>query len=631
MQSRPLRRELKALDRRLAKGSFGLYRRVLAAACAQYARLSGDASLLGMLRAKQYAKLLSASDALVGRSYPTAELHFSAHQLYALISKYPWNPTEVGTDPEGAAKATFLAAERRCGKMNRKLRILNAMVQAGKPLSPRSRELWELLHRMREWIRYVIKDEVDYLGVWDKCDFTGGASVGVTGDLTHLGKKLTADKWTCTPGAVELFLASLNRNHHFATRVAKRKGAVQSTGVDFSDLMRAIELVTHEEIAFVPKKAKIHRVIAKQPVANGLLQKGTDELWRDFLRRVGLDLRDQRLNQEMARKGSLTGSADGFCTADMTSASDSVFTMLCKTVLPPDWFAFLNRIRCSSYKFPGGEVTPLEKMCAMGNGYCFPLETLVFAAVCEAAKAGKAGVDYRVYGDDIIVRKEHFARVMHYLKRLGFQLNKKKTFSEGPFRESCGGNWYCGEDVTPCTLDYPLDSLERLFTFVNQARRNARSSSFLSEAIAIVINAIPSQFQFWRPFKGAPGSGIDPLDVQITRRTVAPPTPNFGWSRKYQCKTWLELETRPVMDESRYPKWVVHIAVLKGMERRASEYKLRSGANYPINPEELPLFTFRRKTVTRVRRVGRSGPLEESEFKPRFLKARSPLFSFRAI
>lgn len=632
MLSRPKRSELKALDRRLAKGSGKLYHRVLAIACVQYARLSGDTKFLGLLRSRDYAKLLDAADALVGRSYPTADLHFAAHQLYALISKYPWDPTQVGTRPEEAARLNFLSAERRCGKMNRKLRILRALVKAGKPLSPRARELWGLLHRMREWIRYVIGDEPDYSSIWDKCDFTGGANVGVTGDLTHLGRKLTAEKWTCTPGALELSVACLTHNHRFATRVAKRKGVVQSLGVDFSDLMRAIKTVTHEQIAFVPKKAKIHRVIAKQPVLNGLLQKGIDEEWRVFLRRVGLDLRDQKANQEMARKGSLPGSADDFCTIDLKNASDSVFTELCKEVLPPAWFVFLNRVRCSSFAFPGEAERPLEKMCAMGNGYCFPLETLLFAAICQATKVGKAGVDYRVYGDDIIVRKEFFSPVLRHLKRLGFVPNNKKTFGAGPFRESCGGNWYSGEDVTPCTLDYPLNSLERLFTFVNQARRNPRTTRFLSEAIAMVISAIPDRFQFWRPFKGAPGTGIDPLDVQITRRTVTPLSTNFGWSRKLQCKTWLELQTSPVKDSSRYPDWVVHTALLKGMGKRVSGPKTYPDAKTPFPCEDTALFTFRRKTVTRVRRVGRSGDLGPSDFNLAALSAaRRPLFTFRLI
>jgi hypothetical protein len=40
-------------------------------------------------------------------------MHFAAHQLAALVRKYPWDPKLIGTDPEAAARETFIQTEKR--------------------------------------------------------------------------------------------------------------------------------------------------------------------------------------------------------------------------------------------------------------------------------------------------------------------------------------------------------------------------------------------------------------------------------------------------------------------------------------------------------------------------------------
>jgi hypothetical protein len=372
-------------------------------------------------------------------------------------------------------------------------------------------------------------------------------------------------------------------NVHFATKVAKSNGVVQSYYVSYEDVKEHCELVHSNKIAFVLKTAKTFRSIASEPLGNGLLQKGTDLEMRLFLLRVGIDLRDQTLNQRLAREGSLDDGPEGFVTMDERNASDSNCVELCSEVLPRDWFLFLNRIRSASYRLDGVEHRS-NKFCTMGNGFCFPLETLIFAAVCHACGCGQAGVDWAVYGDDIIVRKKFCARVGSALKSIGFSPNVKKTLVEGPYRESCGSNWYRGEDVTPMTLDYALDNLSAFFKFANLARRNERTSSFLSRAIASVIEALPEDLRFFRPFKGAADTGIDPWEVQYTKRF-------WSMNRQVQSPKWLELETRPMKDELRYPGWVVMAAALRGAS------------------SESP-FTYRRKTVTRVRVISRPCDLD---------------------
>jgi hypothetical protein len=53
----------------------------------------------------------------------------------------------------------------------------------------------------------------------------------------------------------------------------------------------------------------------------------------------------------------------------------------------------------------------------------------------------------RVFGDDIIVPKEYVLPVIHELENFGFRVNMHKSFWTGRFRESCGREYYEGEDV----------------------------------------------------------------------------------------------------------------------------------------------------------------------------------------
>jgi len=577
----PRASEVREVNRSFSRRADELYRRVLAVALSQYARLSGDKKGLGLLRSRSFPQLLRWADEVAGTVYPSASLQFAAHQVTSLIRKYPWDESVVQTNPEQAAVDTFKRAEHRCARVNQ------WFATRSRPFSRRRADRWEYyLNRMRSYIRYVINDAPDLLSIYEGCDFTAGASIGVHGDATNLGRKLSAERWSVTPPALPILAAALSHNVHYGSRFARSNGLIQSLHISETDVQASVQLVRANKIAFVPKTAKTFRSIAVEPLGNGFIQKGTDLLMRKLLKRVGIDLSDQSLNQRMARQGSLDDSDESFCTLDLTSASDSISVALVRELLPPDWFNFLNRIRSPSYEL-SGVVSTSNKFCTMGNGFCFPLETLIFASACHAVNAGRASTDFMVYGDDIIVRRKFYDDLVSLLLRLGFLPNRRKSFKEGPFRESCGSHWYRGEDVNSFTLNFRLDNLQSMFKFVNLAQRNRRTSAFLEECVRIVLMRIPDQFLFWRPFKGAPDTGIDPIGTDVR---------NIRWSRcqKLQTFKWIELSSRPVRDDRRYPSWVVEAAILRGAS------------------SEEP-FTFRRKTVVRVRAIARSGDLTSQE------------------
>lgn len=579
----------------------GLYPKILRFVCVRYARIAHDRTPLDLLQREDWPAFYAYADGLSGQLYPDAAKHFAAHQLSALVKKYPWDPKVVNLDPERAATESFNASEHRCKRVNQWFQALRS------PRNKGGREIHGLLSDMRQWIRYVINDKPNLRRVYDHADITGGATLCVSGDATNLGRKLTAERWTCTPTALPYFAAALSSNHHYVQKVAHNNGLGQfSLHVSATDIARYIEIVHASKLAFVPKTAKTFRSINVEPLGNGLVQKGAGEVLRLNLKRVGLDLTDQTLNQRMAHEGSLDESEDGFCTIDLASASDSVSIGLVQDLLPSDWFNFLNRIRSPSYRLPKGSEQRFSKFCSMGNGFCFPLETLLFAAVCVACKCGVPGRDFAVYGDDIVVRRKSADKVIRLLARLGFKCNSRKTFVTGPFRESCGANWYRGDDVTPFTLDFPLNSLQGLFKFANLSRRNARSREFFSDVLWRVIRHIPDDFRFFRPFRGAADTGIDPWEVEFTSKY---------WERNkaYQCSRWLELESRPAKDAIECPPWVVMTAALRGSKSEAP-------------------FTYRRKSVTRVRVIARSGGLDPPSTNPALnLQARLPRWNICAF
>jgi len=77
----------------------------------------------------------------------------------------------------------------------------------------------------------------------------------------------------------------------------------------------------------------------------------------------------------------------------------------------------------------------------MGSAVCFPIEAIVFWAICSAALSIEGcQVPVCVYGDDLLVPARKAESVMRALEILGLKVNRGKSFYRGPFRESCGVN-----------------------------------------------------------------------------------------------------------------------------------------------------------------------------------------------
>jgi hypothetical protein len=203
----------------------------------------------------------------------------------------------------------------------------------------------------------------------------------------------------------------------------------------------------HNVVTFVTKNWKTDRTIAMEPDHLLPLQAAIGEFFKRLLRKWGVDLSDQTMNQVLARIGSIDGS---YATIDLKAASDTIARALIKLLFPPDWAELLLSLSSSSYAIghEAKSATPYAKLSSMGNGFTFPVESIIFAAAILALKPENI---WAVYGDDIVVETRLASELTTLLRVLGFEINTEKSFSDPsvPFRESCGADWLRGKKVTP--------------------------------------------------------------------------------------------------------------------------------------------------------------------------------------
>nr|UUW21207.1 MAG: RNA replicase beta chain [Sanya fiers-like virus 7] len=194
----------------------------------------------------------------------------------------------------------------------------------------------------------------------------------------------------------------------------------------------------------VPKDARTGRVICYEPHMNIRLQLAVGGYIRECLRKVGIDLSDQSVQQRRARFGSRYGRV---ATLDLKSASDRLASEVVWELLPIDWACLLDDLRSHETLWPDSQWRRNEKFSSMGNGFTFELESLIFYAICSAVSHSVS-----VYGDDIILPAENAGEAAKLLRYYGFDLNERKSFASGPFRESCGVDAYLGDVITPVYL-----------------------------------------------------------------------------------------------------------------------------------------------------------------------------------
>lgn len=320
------------------------------------------------------------------------------------------------------------------------------------------------------------------------------------------------------------------------------------------------------KLMFVPKDAKSLRSIVVEPVLNGLLQKGLGTYMKDRLMRAGLNLFDQGNNQRLAWEGSLNGK---FATIDFSMASDTISKEAVFLLLPYDWAEALRSARTGTVAL-GERLFQLEKFSSMGNAYTFELESLMFWALALATcKVVRCSSTVSVYGDDVVLPTEAVHLYTTVTKFLGFTVNEKKTYRSGGFRESCGADWFFGNNVRPF-YQRKLISNQSLFAMHNFFLRNGER-----ELAAYVQELTHPEIRLFGPDGHGDGHLIGDYSLMQSRSIR-----RNGWEGG-KFATWITKArriTKPCPGDAALPVYSVYVR--SGADSETDPYVVRGHNGY---------------------------------------------------
>lgn len=281
-------------------------------------------------------------------------------------------------------------------------------------------------------------------------------------------------------------------------------------------------IVDGSTVSFAPKNVDTARLICVEPLLNMWYQLGLKAVLDDRMRsRWNVDMEVQpELNRLLAKQGSRGG---GFATIDLSSASDLISVNLCRAVLPQWLFELLWLLRSDRTNVKAYGLKPeLNMMSTMGNGFTFPLMTILLSCAIRAVYRCK-GVritdnprtkmlgynvpgNWGAFGDDLIVLDELYDEVVEFLHLLGFQVNVTKSFNQGPFRESCGHDYYRGVNIRGVYLKR-LTSRQDLTIAVNRLNDwTYRTGIPLTKSVTLLMSLIDRKYMV--PYQDPEDAGI---------------------------------------------------------------------------------------------------------------------------
>lgn len=377
-------------------------------------------------------------------------------QAIALVRKVPW-PTSFSR--KARAMATFEACERRCAETNH---FVDWLLSGVRPQDRFLNACRDILGRAKKLASYILGPLPESL--------SGRFGPGTVFELKGRPWSTVADKVCITPhatrDAVPIFRHLFDQSSWDRERLR--------AGLPFITVARGNRFTT------VPKDGRTDRGICVEPGGNIWSQLAVGDYMKDRLKRVGLDVarsraptdpiqlvirtlsgRKTHTGQDTHRWLAEMASRDGsLATIDLSNASDTVARRLVQAILPDDWHSLLDCLR-SPLTLINKRWVRLEKFSSMGNGFTFELETLLFACLSHAVAGLEPGRDLWVYGDDIVVPSRAARDVEACLEAFGFEVNRKKSYSTGFFRESCGADFFCGASVRPFFItDVPKNPLD---------------------------------------------------------------------------------------------------------------------------------------------------------------------------
>lgn len=349
------------------------------------------------------------------------------------------------------------------------------------------------------------------------CDWGPGATATLIAEDATLDQKILEPRLSVSRTALPWAAKYLSWDYHWW---------YARTGIwpdgPFTPLPTEFDIVDSERWTTVRKDTKSRRGISIQPTMNLFLQKGVGKMIRNRLKRVGINLDDQTRNQWLASQAYRLGLS----TIDLAKASDTLCYQLVRHLVDDRWWRVLTDLRCPSIRINGEDVH-LEKFSAMGNGFTFELESLIFWALIRSVeKRFELDCIHGVFGDDLVVEGPISGAVCSLLSECGFSVNVDKTFTEGFFYESCGKHYFAGVDVTPpfqkeIIKDLPaaIRAANRLWRFACRASGGAVVDDRVHSAWMVAVQSAfyhheainASRWQKWA--EGGAFPGREPKEI----------------------------------------------------------------------------------------------------------------------
>jgi hypothetical protein len=376
--------------------------------------------------------------------YENAEDFSKAYQATKLLTKADFLPTSF--DTKKVALERFESAESQCFEANMRWRRWYVDGKGDIPPPPVDR----IISMTKRNIQYIL-GRFPHEKLLDHCRWGPGATTSIRNPRTSVYEKYL-EPVTGSGRCLTLF------------------GPLVDQVPLWKSFQRGFYGVCDgNKVVFVPKDAKTLRSIAVEPSFDTFIQLGIGRLMRSCLLRHGVDLDSQQTNRDLARYGSLTGKV---ATIDLSMASDTAAKVVIEELFPTDWLVAMQASRSAHWRM-GERSGTYSKFSSMGNGYTFEMETVLFYATASAV------ADYlqlpwwevTAYGDDLTIGSEGVDLLTSVLSAMGFTVNASKSYSFGPFRESCGKDYFFGRNVRPYFVRSLLCDVRELIKFHNGIRK----------------------------------------------------------------------------------------------------------------------------------------------------------------
>jgi hypothetical protein len=366
-----------------------------------------------------------------------------------------------------------------------------------------------------------IQEVLDKRFLFDNWRFGPGASNGVKG--THTSQKI-GQGMTCTTRCEPLVrrLRALN---------------VYLSAFDSRNVGQGVTLIGGSRLTTVPKNEDTVRTIAIEPSGNMSLQLAAGLYFQYALSHIGLDITNQQPKNKIL---ALTGSIDGsLATIDLSKASDMISTDLVRALLPSEWFDLLGSLRSPAIEHDG-KWHDLHMISTMGNGFTFPLMTLIILSLVYANRRLRGGpnlfIDWgqtAVFGDDIIIPSREYESLTDVLACAGLIVNHDKSYFEGPFRESCGGDYMNGYNITPFYVK-SLSVDHEIYIATNQLLEWSASHNFWPFDTFKLLKSQLRSDPFFVPEWSQPFQGIKTTQVRRRYKRLMLASPRITYQGEFE-------------------------------------------------------------------------------------------------